>query len=607
MKSNISPERLKLNKPLNRLIGDMPKVGIRPVIDGRLKGVRESLEKTTMAMAKSAVRLIETNLRHSNGSPVECVVADTCIGGVAEASLAAEKFRKEGVGVSLTVTPCWCYGYETMDTDLLTPKGIWGFNGTQRPGAVYLAAISAAHTQKGLPVFTIYGRDIQDIGDTHIPADVGEKILRFIKAGLTVSTMRAKSYLSIGGVSMGIAGSIVDHDFFEDFLGMRVEVVDMTELIRRMEERIFDEEEFKRAYAWVRANCVEGRDYNKKSRNQKRKDWEWEFVVKSTMIVRDLMVGNARLAKRGFGEEALGHNAIASGFQGQRHWTDHYPNGDFLEAMLNSSFDWSGIRQPYIVATENDSLNGVCMLFGHLLTDSAQIFADVRTYWSPEAVERATGQHLSGMAAGGVLHLINSGAAALDGCGLELKDGKPAMKPFWQITPAEARACLNATSWPPAIYEYFRGGGFSSAYGTRVNMPVTMFRLNLVKGLGPALQIAEGHFVDLLPEIYTTLENRTNPTWPTHWFVPNLTGQGPFHDVYSVMNAWGSNHCTISYGHIGSELITLASILRIPVYQHNVANEHIFRPSAWATFGTANLESADFRACANFGSLYRKT
>jgi L-fucose/D-arabinose isomerase len=408
---------MKTIKPMNQLVADLPKVGIRPVIDGRLGGVRESLEKTTLAMAKSVVRLIESSLRHSNGLPVECVMADTCIGGVAEASLVAEKFRKAGVGVSLSVSPCWCYGFETMDTETTTPKGIWGFNGTQRPGAVYLAAVSAAHTQKGLPAFTIYGRDVQNIGDTQIPADVREKILGFVKAGLVVATMRGKSYLSIGGVSMGIAGSIVNQDFFEDFFGMRVATVDMTELVRRMEEKIYDAAEFKRAYAWVRTNCVEGRDYNRKPCSRKRKDWEWDFAVKSTMIVRDLMVGNSRLTKLGFGEEALGHNAIASGFQGQRQWTDHYPNGDFMEAILNSSFDWNGIREPHIVATENDSLNGAGMLLGHLLTDTAQIFADVRTYWSPEAVERVTGQRLSGAAAGGVLHLINSGAAALDGCG----------------------------------------------------------------------------------------------------------------------------------------------------------------------------------------------
>jgi len=606
MKNTTAVGTLKVNAPRNRLVGDMPKVGIRPTIDGRRKGVRESLEKTTMNMAKSVAKLIESTLRHSNGLPVECVIADRCIGGVAEAAMAAEKFRKEGVGVSLTVTPCWCYGSETMDMNPDVPKAIWGFNGTERPGAVYLAAVSAAHTQKGLPAFTIYGRDVQNIGDSVIPDDVQEKILSFVKAGLAVASIRGKSYLSVGGVSMGIAGSIVNQDFFEDSLGMRVECVDMTEVARRIEEKIYDQDEFTRALAWVKKNCPEGKDYNQTQRSRKRKDWEWEFVVKSAMIVRDLMIGNPRLEKLGFGEEALGHNAILSGFQGQRHWTDHYPNGDFLEAILSSSFDWNGIREPVLVATENDSLNGVCMLLGHLLTDSAQIFADVRTYWSPDAVERVTGRSLEGAAANGLLHLINSGAAALDGCGRQTRGGEAVMKPFWEITPAEAQACLEATSWPPAIYEYFRGGGFSSAYGTRADMPATMFRINLVKGLGPVLQIAEGQFVNLPPEIYTVLEERTNPTWPSHWFAPNLTGRGVFRDVYSVMNAWGANHGTISYGHIGADLITLASMLRIPVYMHNVSDDRVFRPSAWTAFGTADLEGADFRACANFGPLYRK-
>ncbi len=574
MKTN-AVASLKVNRPVNRLVGDMPKVGIRPTIDGRLGGVRESLEKTTMNMAKNVAKLIESTLRHSNGLSVECVIADSCIGGVAEAAATAEKFRKEGVGVSLTVTPCWCYGSETMDMDASIPKA--------------------------------YGRDVQDIGSTKIPVDVREKILGFIKAGLAVATMRGKSYLSVGGVSMGIAGSIVNQDLFEDTFGMRVECVDMTELVRRIEEKIYDEAEFKRALAWVKKNCREGKDYNSNPHSRKRKDWEWEFVVKSAMIVRDLMLGNPRLKRLGFGEEALGHNAILSGFQGQRHWTDHYPNGDFLEAMLSSSFDWNGIREPILVATENDALNGVCMLLGHLLTNTAQIFADVRTYWSPEAVQRVTGHALTGAAAPGLLHLINSGAAALDGCGEQKRNGEAVMKPFWEITPKEAQACLNATTWPPAIYEYFRGGGFSSAYGTRATMPTTMFRINMVKGLGPALQIAEGHFLDLPKEIYSVLEERTNPTWPSHWFVPTLTGQGVFRDVYSVMNAWGANHGTISYGHIGAELITLASMLRIPVYMHNVAEEKVFRPSAWTAFGTADLEGADFRACANFGPLYGKT
>jgi len=597
---------LKVNRPANRLVGDMAKVGIRPTIDGRLQGVRESLERTTMNMAKNVAKLIESTLRHSNGLAVECVIADSCIGGVVESAQAAEKFRKAGVGVSLTVTPCWCYGSETMDMEATVPKAIWGFNGTERPGAVYLAAASAGHTQKGLPAFTIYGRDVQDIGTTEIPADVRGKILRFVKAGLAVATMRGKSYLSVGGVSMGIAGSMVNQDVFEDTLGMRVECVDMTEIVRRIEESIYDPGEFKRALAWVKQNCREGKDYNHRSRSRKRKDWEWGFAVKSAIIMRDLMLGNPRLKQIGFGEEALGHNAILSGFQGQRHWTDHYPNGDFLEAILSSSFDWNGIREPILVATENDALNGICMLLGHLLTDTAQIFADVRTYWSPAAVKRVTGHVLTGAAAPGLLHLINSGAAALDGCGAQSRNGQPVMKPYWEITPKEAQACLNATSWPPAIYEYFRGGGFSSAYGTRVTMPTTMFRLNLVKGLGPALQVAEGHFLDLPKEVYAVLEARTNPTWPSHWFAPTLTGKGVFSDVYSVMNAWGANHGTISYGHIGAELITLAAMLRIPVHMHNVSEGMIHRPSAWTAFGTADLEGADFRACANFGPLYRK-
>ena len=597
---------MKVNAPVNRLVGGMPKVGIRPAIDGRRKGIRESLEKTTMGMARNVARLVESSLRHSNGLPVECVIADTCIGGVAEAAMAAEEFRQEGVGVSLTVTPCWCYGSETMDMEPLTPKAVWGFNGTERPGAVYLAAVSAAHTQKGLPAFTIYGRDVQDAGDTRIPADAREKMLRFVKAGLAVATMRGKSYLSVGGVSMGIAGSIVDQDFLEDYLGLRVECADMSELVRRIEEKIYDEDEFRRAYAWVRQHCPEGKDYNKTPHSRRRKDGEWEFVVKCAMIVRDMMVGNRRLARLGFGEEALGHNAILAGFQGQRQWTDHYPNGDFLEATLNSSFDWNGIREPYLVATENDSLNGACMLLGHLLTDTAQIFADVRTYWSPAAVKRVTGQDLGGVAAVGLLHLINSGAAALDACGRQTRNRQPAMKPFWEITPQEALSCLEATTWPPANYEYFRGGGFSSSFGTRADMPVTMFRLNLVKGLGPALQIAEGPLVDLPPEVYRPLEERTDPTWPTHWFAPKAMGKGPFRDAYSVMNAWGANHGAISYGHIGADLITLASMLRIPVYMHNVAEEQVFRPSAWTAFGTADLEGADFRACANFGPVYGK-
>jgi len=599
---------MNVNSPQNRLIGDMPKIGIRPTIDGRLGGVRESLEDQTMTMARSVAKLLTENLRHSNGLPVECVIAERCIGGVAEAAQAAAQFAREGVGVSLTVTPCWCYGSETMDMDPTMPKAVWGFNGTERPGAVYLAAVLAAHNQKGLPAFSIYGRDVQDAGDTSIPADVQQKLLQFAKAGLAVATMRGKSYLSMGNVSMGIGGSIVDHGFFEDYLGMRVETVDMSEFVRRIDEEIYDKEEYVQALSWVKENCKEGRDHNPPDvqRSRAQKDQDWEFVVKMVLIARDLMVGNPRLAELGYGEEALGHNAIASGFQGQRQWTDHFPNGDFLEAMLNSSFDWNGIREPFVVATENDCLNGVSMLFGHLLTDTAQIFADVRTYWSPEAVKRVTGYELSGRAAGGIIHLINSGAATLDATGQMKKDGQAAMKPFWEITSEDVEKSLSVTDWYPASVGYFRGGGFSSGFLTRGSMPVTMSRINLVKGLGPVLQIAEGYTVDLPEEVYNTLNERTDPTWPTHWFAPNLTGSGPFRDVYSVMYNWGANHGSLSYGHVGADLIALAAMLRIPVCMHNVPEERIFRPSTWTAFGAMDPLGADFRACANFGPLYGK-
>ena len=591
-----------------RLIGSLPKVGIRPAIDGRRKGVRESLEKQTMGMALSVAKLISETLRHASGEPVECVVADTCIGGVAEAAMAAEKFARNGVGVSLTVSPCWCYGSETMDMDPLTPKAVWGFNGTERPGAVYLAAVLAGHTQKGLPAFGIYGRDVQDGGDQTIPADVTEKIFRFVKAGIAAASLRGKSYLSIGNVSMGIAGSLVNHDFFESYLGMRVETVDMSEIARRVDRGIFDELEFKKALAWVKANCPEGKDWNSKDNtfSAQEKTQAWEYSVKMAMIGRDLMVGNPRLAELGFVEESNGHNAIASGFQGQRHWTDHRPNGDFMEAILNSSFDWNGIRQPYIMATENDCLNGVAMLFGNLLTNTAQVFADVRTYWSPEAVKRVTGHKLRGVAAGGLIHMINSGAAALDGSGQQKIGGKPAMKPFWDISEADAQACLKATTWHPADAGYFRGGGFSSHFVSAGNMPVTMSRVNLVKGIGPVLQLAEGWTYELPAKAHKLLDERTNPTWPTTWFAPRLTGKGVFTDGYTVMNAWGANHGAFSYGHIGADLITLASVLRIPVFMHNVEESQVFRPTAWNSFGTADMEGADFRACGNFGPLYGK-
>ncbi len=593
-------------QPRDRFVGAWPRIGIRPAIDGRRRGVRESLEDQTMSMARATAKLLSENLHYPDGTPVECVIPEDTIGGVVEAARAADLFRREGVGVSITVTPCWCYGSETMDMDPLTPKAVWGFNGTERPGAVYLAAVLAAHAQKGLPAFGIYGRDVQEADDATIPADVSEKLLRFARAGLAVATMRGKSYLSLGNVSMGIAGSIVDHGFFERYLGMRVEAVDMSELTRRIAEDIFDPEEYRRALAWTQARCPEGEDTNatEDQRSREQKDGDWETVVKMTLITRDLLVGNPRLEELGFGEEALGRNAILGGFQGQRQWTDHSPNGDFTEAILNSSFDWDGIRAPYAFATENDSLNGASMLLGYLLTNTAQIFADVRTYWSPEAVTSVTGQTLEGRAAGGIIHLINSGSATLDATGVMARDGQPAMKPFWEIEPAEVDAALAATTWYPSVTGYFRGGGYSSGFVTRAEMPMTMTRISLVHGVGPVLQIAEGWTVDLPDAIHDTLDARTNPTWPTHWFVPELTGTGPFRDVYSVMSNWGANHCAASYGHIGADLITMASMLRIPVSMHNVPDERLFRPSAWGLLGTADPEGADHRACAAFGPLY---
>jgi L-fucose/D-arabinose isomerase len=590
----------------NRNIGRLPKVGIRPVIDGRERGVRESLEVQTMNMAKAAAKLIEENLRFPSGEKVECVIADSTIGGVAEAAMCADKFEREGVGVSLTVTPAWCYGTEVMDSNPWIPKAVWGFNGTERPGAVYLAAALAGYAQKGLPAFGIYGRDVQDAGDQNIPADVSEKILRFVKAALAVAQMKGKSYLSLGYTSMGIAGSMVNPDFFQDYLGMRTEFVDMTEVKRRIDEEVYDKEEYAKALAWTKENCIEGDDFNKPEMqsDRARKDWEWEIVVKMTLIFRDLMIGNPKLKEAGFGEEALGRNAIAGGFQGQRQWTDYYPNGDFSEATLCSSFDWNGIREAFVFATENDSLNAVPMLFGHLLTNTAQIFSDVRTYWSPEAVKRVTGVELTGLAKDGFIHLINSGPTTLDATAQQRdKDGNPAMKPFWEITEEEVKLCLENTRWCPGEKEYFRGGGYSSQFKTAGKMPVTMSRLNLVKGLGPVLQIAEGYTIELEDAVHNVLDRRTNPTWPTTWFVPNLTGTGAFKDVYSVMANWGANHGAISFGHIGADLITLASLLRIPVCMHNVDEDKIFRPSAWNAFGE-NKESADYRACANFGPVY---
>jgi len=583
-----------------------PKIGIRPIIDGRLGGVRESLEETTMKMAKNVAALYSKELKYLDGSPVQCVIADSCIGGVQEAARCAEKFATNNVGVSLSVTPCWCYGSETLDMNPDLPKAIWGFNGTERPGAVYLAATLAAHNQMGLPAFGIYGRDVQDLRDENIPPDVKDRLLNFARSGLAVAIMRGKSYLSIGSVSMGIAGSMITPSLFQEYLGMRNEYVDSSEILRRIERKIFNEEEFNKALAWVKENCKEGEDLNpaEKQFSREQKDIDWEFVVKMTLIIRDLMVGNEHLKEKGFGEESLGHNAIVSGFQGQRQWTDFLPNGDFSEAILNTSFDWNGLRQPYLVATENDSLNGVSMLFNYLLTNTTQIFADVRTYWSPVSVERVSKWKPEGAAANGFIHLINSGSATLDGSGCESIDGKPAMKPFWEINENEVKDCLNATTWYPANNGYFRGGGYSSKFVTKGGMPVTMCRLNLIKGIGPVLQIAEGETISLPENVHKILDERTDKSWPTTWFVPKLTGEGAFKDVYNVMANWGANHGAISYGHIGHNLISLAAMLRIPVSMHNVESERIFRPSAWSAFGSES-GGADYRACDTYGPLYK--
>jgi len=586
-----------------------PKIGIRPIIDGRRGGIRESLEETTMNLAKLVAKFYTENLRYPDGSAVQCVLSDTCIGGVKEAADCAAKFEKENVGLSLSVTPCWCYGSETIDMNPLIPKAIWGFNGTERPGAVYLAAALAAHNQKGLPAFGIYGHDVQDAGSTEIPEDVKEKLLRFAKAGLTVAIMRGKSYLAIGSVSMGIAGSIISPEFLQEYLGIRAECIDSAEIIRRIQLEIYDKEEFAKAMLWTKQNCIknEGEDYNPAhlKRNREKKDQDWEYVVKMTLIMRDLMIGNPKLNEIGYGEEAMGHNAIAGGFQGQRQWTDFLPNGDFSEAILNSSFDWNGIRAPFTFATEDDHLNGISMLFGNLLTNTAQIFADVRTYWSPEAIERVTGWKPDGILKNGAIHLINSGSCTLDGSGQQSdNEGNPVMKPFWEITENEVDKMLNATKWYPASLEYFRGGGYSSKFLSRAGMPLTMCRLNLVKGIGPVLQIAEGWSATFPDEVFKTIDNRTDKTWPSTFFVPRLTGAGRFKDVYSVMNYWGANHGAISYGHIGADLISLASMLSIPVCMHNVDEEKIFRPSSWSAFGS-DAEGSDYRACANYGAIYK--
>lgn len=588
-----------------------PKIGIRPTIDGRQGGVRESLEDKTMALAKAVAELISNNLQYRDGTPVQCVIADSTIGRVAETAACAEKFEREGVGATITVTSCWCYGSETMDMNPYWPKAVWGFNGTERPGAVYLAAVLAAHAQKGLPAFGIYGHDVQDLDDNTIPADVADKLLRFARSAVAVAEMRGQSYLSVGSVTMGIAGSIVNTDFFEDYLGMRCESVDEVEILRRMDEGIYDHEEYEKAMAWVEKYCKpnEGWDKNRPDRQKTReqKEQDWEFIVKMTIIIKDLFNGNPKLRELGFKEEALGHNAIAGGFQGQRQWTDWKPNGDFTEALFNTNFDWNGKREPMILATENDSLNGTAMLLAHLVTNLPQIFSDVRTYWSPDAVKRVSGKELTGKAANGIIHLINSGATTLDGTGRSTDaDGNPCMKKWWDMTQKDIEGCLEATSWLPADRDYFRGGGFSSHFLSKGEMPATMMRVNIVKGLGPVLQIAEGWIVDIDKDIHDVLDKRTDPTWPTTWFAPRLDeSKDAFKDVYSVMNNWGANHGAISYGHIGADMITLASMLRIPVCMHNVEDKKIFRPAAWNAFGM-DKEGQDYRACATYGPVYGK-
>ncbi|MBQ8095737.1 MAG: L-fucose isomerase [Prevotella sp.] len=602
-----------------------PKIGIRPTIDGRQGGVRECLEEKTMALAQAVKELIEKNLRNGDGSPVECVVANGTIGRVGESAACAEQFEREGVGSTITVTSCWCYGSETMDMNPHYPKAVWGFNGTERPGAVYLAAVLAAHAQKGLPAYGIYGHDVQDLADNSIPADVAEKILRFARAAQAVATMRGRSYLSLGNTCMGIAGSIVDADFLQHYLGMRTEYVSLVEILRRVDFGIYDKDEFEKAMTWVEKYCKpqEGHDYNEdrplfpgtpmttfngkgKGKNRQEKDEDWAFTVKTMMIIRDLMQGNPRLLDMGYKEEAIGHNAIAAGVQGQRQWTDYKPNFDFPESLMCSSFDWNGPREANILATENDFLNGMSMLFAHLLTNRGVMFSDIRTYWSPQAVERVTDHELSGLPAQGFIHLINSGATTLDATGAMTDgEGNPTMKPHWEMTDKDVEDCLKATSWMPADRDYFRGGGYSSHFLTKGGMPMTMLRLNLVHGLGPVLQLAEGWTVELPQQVNDILDKRTDPTWPTTWFVPRLDPKkDAFKDVYSVMNSWGANHGAICYGHVGADLITLCAMLRIPVSMHNIGDADIFRPATWNAFGM-DKEGADYRACQNFGPLYK--
>lgn len=583
-----------------------PRIGIRPIIDGRQGGIREGLEEQTRKMAAMAKELIERNLFYTDGTPVEAVVFDGTIGGGAEAAKCAEYFSTQNVAGTLSVTPCWCYGSETIDLDPYTVKAVWGLNGTERPGAVYLAAAMAVHAQRGLPAFAIYGKDVQDKDEERIPEDVKEKILRFARAAIAVGSMRNKAYVGLGSVAMGIGGSFLDGNLMQKYFGIRAEWVDMTEITRRITLGIYDEKEYVKELEWIKKNCKEGRDVNENPRSREDKDKQWEFIAKMTLVVKDIMLGNPKLNDIGRYEEARGRNAILGGFQGQRMWTDWLPNGDFTESILNTSFDWNGKKEPFVLATENDTLNGMSMLFTKLLNQTASVFADVRTYWSPEAVKRVTGWTPEGKAAGGFIHLINSGAAALDGTAMAKNaNGEAVMKPWWQMTDKDISECLKATDWCQANLGYFRGGGFSSHFKTEAEMPVTMLRINVIDGLGPVLQIAEGYTVTVPDDVQKILWDRTDPTWPSTWFVPRLTGEGAFKDVYSVMANWGANHGAFTYGHIGADIITLAAMLRIPVNMHNVPADKIFRPHAWSAFGTENAEGADYRACANYGALYK--
>ena len=590
-----------------------PKIGIRPVIDGRWGGIRESLEEQTMGMALSAKALIE-GLKYPDGTPVQVVISPCTIGGGAEAAKCEEYFSTQNVTATLTVTPCWCYGMETFDMNPLTIKAVWGFNGTERPGAVYLAAVLAAYAQKGLPAFSIYGHDVQDLGDKTVPADVAEKIIRFAKAAVAAGWMKNKAYVNIGAVAMGIMGSYCDTNVFQQYFGIRTEWVDEVEILRRMALNIYDPEEYEKALAWIQKNCPEGFDCNAGkdlieivTRSKViAPDKDWEFIAKMTIIIKDILYGNPKLDKLGWHEEALGKNAVAAGFQGQRQWTDWLPNADFTEAIMASTFDWNGVKAPTPFATENDTLNGASMMLGTLVSNTAPCFHDVRTYWSPEAVERVTGWKPEGVAANGFIHLINSGATALDGTGAARNEkGEGCMKPFWEMTEADVNACLQATDWCRANYQYFRGGGFSSHFKTQAEMPVTMLRANIVDGVGLVLQIAEGYTATLPDHVHDILDKRTDPTWPTTWFVPRLTGEGAFKDVYSVMANWGANHGVTVYGHVGADLITLCSMLRIPVTMHNVPADKVYRPHCWAAFGTQDAQAADYAACKHYGPLYK--